>query len=89
MTEDTVRHLAQQDPTPQMVARFGELQLQARSQLDALTTTLRAIDKTAAELADRNITVSVDLGHVGNQAAAARRDLEKRNGKPEFVMPRG
>jgi hypothetical protein len=88
MKTDAVRQIAQQDPTPQMVARFGELQLQARSQLDALTTTLRAIDKTASELADRNITVSVDLGHVGNQAAAARRDLEKRTNDNTFQLPR-
>jgi hypothetical protein len=87
MNASEATRLAQTDPTPQMVARFGEYQLEARSRLAYLVDTLRNLDKLADELAEHAITVSVDLGPIGNAAAAARRDLEKQRDQPTFTMP--
>ena len=45
------------------------------------------IDAKAATLAEHGITVDVDLGPIGNAAAAARRDLE-RTSTATFELPR-
>jgi hypothetical protein len=87
MTAAEATRLAQTDPTPTMVARFGEYQMEARARLANLVITLRQIDTLREQLADHNITVSVDLGPIGNAAAAARRDLEKQRDTPTFQMP--
>jgi hypothetical protein len=77
MTAATVTSLAQTDPTPNLVARWGQLATEARTRVQALEQTLRELDRTQAQLSERNLTVSVDLGQIGNAAMAARRDLEK------------
>lgn len=87
MTLAEARTLAQQDPVPQITANWSQTAQKARQLVDQLTATLRELDKTADALAERSITVGVDLGPVGEAARAARRDLEKQ--KPAgFEMPK-
>lgn len=81
-----VRILAQTDPTPMIVARWGEAVTEARTRLDALTDSLRELDKLQGQLAERDITVSVDLGAVGNAAAVTRRDIDRENPRT-FELP--
>jgi hypothetical protein len=69
--------LAQSDPTPNLVARWGQLATEARTRVQALEQTLRDLDRTQKQLADRNLTVSVDLGPVGNAALSVHLDLSK------------
>jgi hypothetical protein len=69
--------LAQQDPVPNLVARWGQLATEARSRVQALEQTLRELDRTQAQLAERDLTVSVDLGPVGNAALSVHLDLSK------------
>jgi ABC-type transporter Mla subunit MlaD len=87
MTVTEARTLAQQDPVPNLVARWGQLATEARSRVTALEQTLRELDKTQAQLAERDLTVSVDLGQIGNAAMAARRDLEKER-PAGFSLPK-
>ncbi len=82
-----VRIIAQQDPVPTMTARFGVAVATAGKQVANLTDTLREIDKIAGQLHERGITVNVELGPVGDTAAAARRDMERETGNT-FEMPR-
>jgi hypothetical protein len=88
MTTANVRVLAQADPTPTIVTRWGEAVTVARERLSAFEDSLRELDKLHAQLAERDLTVSVDLGQVGNAAAAARRDLDKQTGQT-FALPKG
>jgi hypothetical protein len=83
-----VTQLAQSDPVPAMQQRWVESVQHARKLLDGLVRELRVIDSHAETLAEHGITVTVDLGPIGNAAAAARRDLERDTGKKPFEMPR-
>ena len=86
MTLAEARTLAQADPVPQLTANWSQTAQKARTLVDQLTYTLRELDKTADALAERGITVNVDLGATGEAARAARRDLEKQ--KPAgYVAP--
>lgn len=82
------RTLAQSDPVPNLTQRFGETTQEARKLLQRLTLTLCELDDIAGILAEHDVTVSVDLGPVGNSAAATRRDLEKQRDTPTFELPR-
>jgi hypothetical protein len=83
----SVRVLAQSDPVPNLTQRWGAYVKQAGDLTNELAAVLRDVDKTAAQLAEHKVTVNVDLGPIGNAAAAARRDLEKRSDTPTFKMP--
>jgi hypothetical protein len=87
LQEGLARNLAQADPTPNLVARWGQLATEARARVQALEQTLRELDRTQAKLAERNLTVSVDLGPVGNVAMSTRRDLEKER-PAGFSLPK-
>lgn len=87
MTIAEARAIAQSDPVPNLTANWGTLAAKARHRVDELNSLLRELDKTTAALAEKGMVVSVDLGPVGNAAAAARRDLEKQ--KPHtFELPK-
>lgn len=89
MTAAEATRLAQSDPVPNISANWTAYAVAARTAVEKLTGILRDLDKTTEQLAEHDITVSVDLGPIGNAAAAARRDLEKRRDEPTFEMPRG
>jgi hypothetical protein len=71
-----VRVLAQQDPVQNMTALYAEDAQNARRHIADLTRLLKQLDEGKEKLAEHGITVDVDLGPIGNAAAAARRDLE-------------
>jgi ABC-type phosphate/phosphonate transport system substrate-binding protein len=83
----SVRVLAQSDPVPNLTARWAAYVKQAGDLVSELSAVLRDLDKTADQLAEHKVTVSVDLGPIGNAAASTRRDLEKRSDTPTFKMP--
>jgi hypothetical protein len=83
----SVRVLAQSDPVPNLARQLGDAVHDARDATAALIRACRALDTLREQLADHNIAVDVDLGEVGNAAAATRRDLEKRSDTPTFKMP--
>lgn len=71
MTVQEARALAQTDPVPTIVARWGEAAAEARRQVDRLEDALRTLAKQEALLAEHDLTVSTDLGPTGNAAKAA------------------
>ena len=87
VNESAVRQLAQSDPVPNMASRWGAATARARDAVDNLTLCLRELDKVQEQLRERGMTVDVDLGPIGNAAAAARRDLERDTGRT-FELPR-
>jgi hypothetical protein len=88
MTADPVRQLAQANPVPNLTAQWTDHVMQARRLVGMLTSELRSIDDVQNSLGDHEIRVSVDLGPIGNAAAAARRDLEKQKPGTKFELPR-
>lgn len=88
MTAAEATRLAQTDPVPNLTAQWGQLAAEARRKVDGLAQTLRELDKVRDALAKHDLDVAEDLGPIGNAAAAARRDLEKRRDEPHFEMPR-
>ncbi len=82
-----VRVLAQTDPVPVLSTRLGQLAVEARKQLDAFVSTLRELDRTYDTLSEHGFGVTLDLGPIGNAAAAARRDLDRDTGH-KFELPR-
>jgi hypothetical protein len=76
MTAAEATRLAQTDPVPNLSSRWGETVTSARCALADLVTQLRALDDLHDQLAEYKLDVSVDLGPIGNAAAAARRDLD-------------
>jgi hypothetical protein len=87
MTAAEATRLAQTDPVPNLTGQAGQLAADARRKLDNLIYTLRELDKIRGTLAEHDITLEVDLGPIGNAAAAARRDLEKQRDQPTFKLP--
>lgn len=88
MTAAEATRLAQSDPVPNMTEQVGQLTADLRSTIAGLTSQLRALDTRIETLREQHdITVSVDLGPIGNAAAAARRDLERERDTPTFRMP--
>jgi hypothetical protein len=81
-----VRELAQQDPVPNMTARYGQVVEDARKRLDLFVNCLRVLDGLQDDLAEKGVVVNVDLGPIGNAAAATRRDLERDNPN-KFKLP--
>jgi hypothetical protein len=84
----SVRVLAQSDPVPNLATHLGGSVEVCRKHIEHLTNALRELDKLKEQLAEHKIVVEVDLGPIGNAAAAARRDLEKRSDSPTFSLPR-
>ena len=80
--------LAQTDPVPVLSARWGQTAAEARRKTESLVATLRELDQVAADLEGHGLTVDVDLGPIGNAAAAARRDLDRENPLPTFALPK-
>lgn len=87
MNDSAVRVLAQQNPIPNLTSVVGQTITEARDKIDSLTATLRALDKLTETLREHKVTVDVDLGVIGNAAAAARRDLERER-PTTFELPR-
>jgi hypothetical protein len=81
-------HALPNNPIETLTTRFGQTANDAKQQTERLATTLRELDHLADQLTEHHLTVSVDLGPIGNAAAAARRDLEKRKDAPAFKLPR-
>lgn len=87
MTADAVRQLAQQDPLANRMRAYGDDIRRAKIMVEDLTTILRRLDETGADLAEAGITLNYTLGQVGDAAASVRRDLEKQQGD-KFTLPR-
>lgn len=87
MTIEEARALAQTDPTENLSKRFGQVYTQARREIDALSMTLFRLDGLSDQLAEHGIRIDVDLGPIGNSAAAARRDMDKQNVQ-NFALPK-
>lgn len=88
MNEQAVRAVAQSDPVPNLTARWGEVAQKTSRAVDVLVVCLRELDSVQEQLANREITVDINLNPVGEAAKAARRDLERQRDEPTFVMPR-
>jgi hypothetical protein len=88
MTAAEATRLAQSDPVPNLTTQWVEAMTTARKSLSALTRALREVDGLSKTLAEHDVTVRVDLGPIGNAAAAARRDLEKNKDKTTFALPK-
>lgn len=90
MTLAEARQLAQSDPVPTLTARWGELTAEARKRVAALTDSLRELDKLTQQLAAHQLTISTDLGPVGNAARAAYVTTLEHAEKHEhdFQLPR-
>ena len=87
MTADQITHLAQASPVKSLTARLGELKEQADREVANLETTLRHIDETRGLLNEHGISMTVDLGPVGNAAAHARTAALADKGRPVFSLP--
>jgi hypothetical protein len=87
ITDEHIRALAQTDPVTNLTTTAGELAVELITMLDTLTRALRSLDRARDALQERGIAFDVDLGPIGNAAAAARRDLEKPN-TDTFHLPR-
>lgn len=79
---------AVRDPVTAMTAQFGERVIDAKATLARLEGTLRHIDDLRASLREAGVTVDVDLGAIGNAAAAARRAEAAGQVRPGFVLPK-
>lgn len=77
-----------QSPAPTLTRRLGELKVEADRHVANLATTLRDIDKTRHQLHEHGITMTVDLGPIGNAAAIARRQVDEHKDRPVFTMPK-
>ena len=93
MTADPISHvrvLAQSDPVPTIVARWGETVHETRRRVAALEDSLRELDQLRDQLAERQLEVAVDLGPVGNAAAVTRRTVLEHEDRHagDFTMPR-
>jgi hypothetical protein len=88
LDDNELRAISQQDPVPNMVALYAEDAQSAKRHIADLTRLLRQLDEGRDKLAEHGITVDVDLGPIGDAAAACRRDLAKQRG-PEFRLPTG
>ncbi len=76
------------DPADALAQQLGEATEQARNAVFHLVGALRGLDSVIGKLAEHQIEVKVDLGPIGNAAAAARRDLERQNdSRPSFRLP--
>jgi hypothetical protein len=84
---EPVRSLAQADPLPNITANLARHLTDAKKHRDHLVTALRDIDKCKVSLLEHGVDIDVDLGPIGNAAAAARRDLEKER-PAGFSLPR-
>ena len=76
------------DPAASLSERLGQLTESAHTRVFDLVGVLRELDKVREQLEEHGITVQVDLGPIGNAAAAARRDLDRRDESPKFSLPR-
>lgn len=76
MTVAEARALAQQDPVPQLTKTWGEAATETRHAVANLEAALRLLDKIEESLKERGLTVSTDLGPVGNSARAARATID-------------
>ncbi len=81
------RHLSQTDPTENLARAIGADVTRAKSILADLERALALLDGNRELLRKRGIIIDVDLGDVGNAAAAARRLVEGKKGKTTFRMP--
>lgn len=72
MTPSEITQLAQSNPTLSLSTRLGELKVQADRELANLEATLKRIDETKQLLNEHGLSMTVDLGPVGNAAAHAR-----------------
>jgi hypothetical protein len=87
LADTTIREFAQSDPAPKLTARWGEATADTRRVLAQLVVYLRELDALQEQLAERDITVDINLGPIGNAAASVRRDVEKKDRTPKFSMP--
>lgn len=87
MTPQAVRDIAQSDPLPNLTTNLGTTLQAAKKRVGDLTSTLRELDTLQQNLLEHGLDMDIDLGPIGNAAAAARRDLEKQ--RPHtFEMPK-
>lgn len=82
-----IRVIAQSDPVPNLTSRLGECAKVARERVASLEDACRELDTIYEQLANHHIEANVDLGPIGNAAAAARRDLEKERPGNTFSLP--
>ena len=77
------------DPAASLSERLGQLTETAHTRVFDLVGALRELDKVISDLAGHGVSVTVDLGPIGNAAASVRRDLEReaKHDRPQFRMP--
>lgn len=90
MSPAEARTLAQSDPVPTLTARWGTASAAARRSVERLVSDFRELDKVRSLLKEHGLTVSEDLGPVGNAALAAWRTTEEhaRTHTSTFSLPR-
>ncbi len=81
------RHMAQADPTENLARAIGADVTLAKCMIADVARILERLDGNRELLRKRGLVVDVDLGDVGNAAAAARRQVEAGKGKTTFRMP--
>lgn len=87
MTADKITQLAQQNPVRQLTSRLGELKEQADREVANLSMTLKALDDTRDILKAHGLTMTVDLGDIGNAAGHARRASLADAAAHAFTLP--
>lgn len=65
------------DPTENMAQQLGEEVTRAKGLIRDLERSLQRMDEAKEHLRGHGLVVEVDLGDVGNAAAAARRQVAK------------
>ena len=71
--------LHQQDPLANRLRALGDDIKTAKAMSHDLTHLLKRIDKESASLQEEGVTITLDLGPVGNNALATIRDLDQRH----------
>ncbi len=81
------RHMAQADPTENLARAIGADVTRTKALLADLERALALLDGNRELLRKRGLIVDVDLGDIGNAAAAARRVLVAGKARTTFRMP--
>ncbi len=87
MTADRITTLTHASPLPNLTQQLGQDIAYAHQHVARLTATLTRLDQLRDTLKEHGIpTIDIDLGPIGNAAAATRRvEAQKPNA---FALPR-
>ena len=76
------------DPRVALYRQLGEAEVEARHLTARLERELARIDGLREKLRGEGVTVDIDLGAVGNQAASARRAEAAGQAATTFALPK-